>query len=247
MKKKSLFSMLAVMALTAQTALTASAAGAPVEPTVVINGVKVYGDGTHMNGGQVYVDAAGYAELLGLDYTYDGATKQFTVKGKTLSAKEHEGEPSVAVRDIAAATGAEHVLWEEAAAQVYVLDLPDGTVPLEPVQSVMDNGVPGMGQHWGNPAELPIGPIYGVEKGKLVFIEQMILQDDFTNGVNHVDIPGMKGMPSPPIVHSDFELVPNGHPGFEVPHYDVHHYFVTHEEHLQFSMPAGGGEPGHGH
>ncbi|PLT32110.1 hypothetical protein CUU64_21335 [Bacillus sp. V5-8f] len=44
----------------------------------------------------------------------------------------------------------------------------------------------------------------------------MISQDDFVKGKNHVNIPGMKGLPSPSIVHSDFELVPNSHPGFEV-------------------------------
>ncbi|MGO4888044.1 hypothetical protein ACJ2A9_09825 [Anaerobacillus sp. MEB173] len=41
---------------------------------------------------------------------------------------------------------------------------------------------------------------------------------------------GMRGLPSPLINHTNIEFLPEGHEGFEVPHYDIHHYFVTPSE-----------------
>ncbi|MBM7570428.1 hypothetical protein [Aquibacillus albus] len=216
---------------------------------VQINGVEVKGDATHWVPGKLRVDAIAYAELLGKDYTFDKEKKTFTIDEEELEVKMYNGLPSVHIRAIAEATGAENVDWDQSTPTwtAYVLDLPDGSIALEPVESVYSDGVPGMGQHWGLPDELPTGPIYGVEKGKLIFIEQMISQEDFINGESYVNIPGMKGLPSLPIEHTDIEFVPNGHPGFEVPHFDIHHYFVTHEEHLKFSLPPGETETGHSH
>jgi hypothetical protein len=50
--------------------------------------------------------------------------------------------------------------------------LPEGVVQLSPT-------VPGMGEHWGNPADMPLGPIYCVHEGKIVCLEFMIAQEDF--------------------------------------------------------------------
>lgn len=218
------------------------------EFVVVINGVEVKGEGTHLTPNMLFVDAIAYADMLGKDYTYDSENGKFIIDGEHIDVKVYNNRPTVHVRAIAAATGAENVDWDQSGEPwvCYVLDLPDGTIGLE-TSNVYAPGVPGMGQHWANPTDLPTGPIFGVEDGKLIFIEQMISKEFFENGETVVDIPGMKGVPSPPIQHTDIELVPNGHPGFEVPHYDIHHYFVTHEEHLQFSMPPEGGDPGHGH
>jgi hypothetical protein len=245
MKKRTLLSGLAVLAFSLQLAVPVFAEE-KADVSVVINGVKVHGEATHMDAalGEVWVDAEGYAESLGLQYTYNGGA-EFTINQKTLNSVTHNGKPSVNVRAIAEATGGNHILWTGETREVYVLDLPEGAISLEGTTDFMAMGVPGMGQHWGLPTELPTGPIYGVEQGKLVFIEQMVSQEDFKNGKNHVDIPGMKGLPSPAVVHSDIEFLPAGHPGFEVPHFDIHHYFVTHEEHLKFSMPPGGAAPGH--
>ncbi|AJY77406.1 hypothetical protein VN24_00930 [Paenibacillus beijingensis] len=108
---------------------------------------------------------------------------------------------------------------------MYVLALPEGSVKISEV-------VPAMGEHWGNPqaGELPVGPIYGVYNGKLVFLEYMIDQDAFVNGNSFVNLGGMKGVPSPAVVQLDIEYQPQGHPGFEDPHYDIHAYFITDEE-----------------
>ncbi|MBW5447666.1 hypothetical protein GE107_16545 [Cohnella sp. CFH 77786] len=117
--------------------------------------------------------------------------------------------------------------WDPKENEVYVLVLPQGTIQLEPVV------VPAMGEHWANPADLPTGPIYGVYKDKLVFIEYMISQQDFKEGKSFDNLQGMKGLPSPAIVQSDIGFMPEGHPGFEVPHYDLHYYFISDAEQQQ--------------
>ncbi|WP_222708667.1 hypothetical protein [Paenibacillus sp. N3.4] len=125
---------------------------------------------------------------------------------------------------MADAVHAQQVSWD-AKQGVYVLALPEGTIKIT-------DSVPAMGEHWANPqaGDLPTGPIYGVHDGKLVFLEYMIAQDDFIKGVNHINLPGMKGVPSPAVVQVDIEFQVHGHEGFEVPHYDIHSYFITDEE-----------------
>ena len=44
--------------------------------------------------------------------------------------------------------------------------------------------VPLMGEHWARPADLPLGPIYTVDAGRLTSIEFMPAQADFTTGKN---------------------------------------------------------------
>ena len=92
--------------------------------------------------------------------------------------------------------------------------------------------VPTMGEHWANPADLPLGPIYGVSNGKIIFIEYMIDQADFVAGKSFLELSSKAGIELPPVDHIDFNFEPNGHEGYEVPHYDVHLYFVPHAEHM---------------
>lgn len=99
--------------------------------------------------------------------------------------------------------------------------LPEGTVQLSPV-------VPTMGEHWGNPADMPLGPIYCVHNGEVVCLEYMIAQEDFESGKSWHDLAGIPGLPS--VDHLNILFEENGHEGFEVPHYDLHMYFVTPEE-----------------
>ncbi|MBW5447028.1 hypothetical protein GE107_13245 [Cohnella sp. CFH 77786] len=122
--------------------------------------------------------------------------------------------------------GAQQVSWNEENQEAYVLALPAGSIQLTPV-------VPAMGEHWGNLQDLPTGPIYGVYEGKLVFIEYMIAQEDFIKGTSHVNLSGMKGVPSPAVIQTDIEFQEHGHEGFEIPHYDIHAYFITDEEQQQ--------------
>lgn len=101
--------------------------------------------------------------------------------------------------------------------------LPEGTIQITPV-------VPGMGEHWANPTNLPLGPIYGVHGGKITFLEYMVAQQDFASGSDHTQLPGNASLPA--IDHIDMEFVPNGHEGFEVHHYDIHAYMVSHSDHM---------------
>lgn len=109
------------------------------------------------------------------------------------------------------------------------LGLPEGTIQLTPC-------VPGMGEHWANPADMPLGPIYGVMGDKVTFVEIMPSQEAFANGEQWLEV--LKPLDGYAIDHVDFEFQPQGHEGYEVPHYDIHAYFVTHEEHEGFCPGA---------
>lgn len=92
--------------------------------------------------------------------------------------------------------------------------------------------VSGMGEHWANPKDLPLGPIYGVYDGKPVFTEVMIDRKAFAAGTSYVDL--LKPLPGYKIDHVDIEFEPSGHPGYPIPHYDVHAYYVPHAVHTAF-------------
>lgn len=246
MKKRNILIVLAGLILSALIMSPVLGAQSQQDVEVQINGVKVYGEGTHRIQDQVWVDAIGYAELLEREYTFVEGKSKFTIDGSTLEVKMYKSRPAVEVSAIANATGARNVDWDQEEKLAYVLYLPEGVINVDGPQDVYAPGIPGMGAHWARLEDLPLGPIYGIEKGKLVFIEQMVSQADFNNGVSHVDIPGMRGLPSPAVNHANIEFVPNGHPGFEIPHYDLHQYFVTPEERATFS-PAEDGHTGHSH
>ena len=90
--------------------------------------------------------------------------------------------------------------------------------------------VPTMGEHWANPADLPMGPIYTVHEGRLISIEYMPSQADFMMGKSWQDlIFKYHGQPLE-IEHANIDFQPRGHEGYEVPHYDMHFYVVTHAE-----------------
>ena len=103
-----------------------------------------------------------------------------------------------------------------------IADLPPGTVKVSPP-------VPGMGEHWANPKDLPLGPIYCVMNGKVICAEFMIQHQAFIDGKSfeHLRL-GMKDT-LPPVDHLDVTYMPHGHEGFAVPHYDLHMYFVPPE------------------
>jgi hypothetical protein len=46
-----------------------------------------------------------------------------------------------------------------------------------------------MGEHWGNPADMPLGPIYCVHEGRIVCLEFMIEQTAFTEGQSWPALP----------------------------------------------------------
>jgi hypothetical protein len=93
--------------------------------------------------------------------------------------------------------------------------------------------VPQMGEHWADPNVLPLGPLYGVKDGKIVFAEFMISKEDFEKGKSWSNLMiGREDLPS--VNHVAVEYLPNGHEGYEVPHYDIHLYFVDYETRQQW-------------
>ena len=95
--------------------------------------------------------------------------------------------------------------------------------------------VPNMGEHHANPADMPFGPIYLVDKGKVIGIEYMMHEDELEGNI--LDIGGHKT--GKPIVMPAFDIAfdhvelnynPEGHEGDEEAHYDLHMYLVSSEE-----------------
>lgn len=106
------------------------------------------------------------------------------------------------------------------------ITLPEGTIKLSDV-------VPAMGEHWANPAKLPLGPIYLVNKGNVIGLEYM-----WTEAMmKHMSIPTPAGLEefhllaelpvSATINHVDISFMPKGHEGFTEAHWDIHLYFIT--------------------
>jgi hypothetical protein len=100
-----------------------------------------------------------------------------------------------------------------------VRDLPPGTVKVSPF-------VPGMGVHWANPKDLPLGPIYCVMKGKVICAEFMVAQKDLLRGRSFERLRLKMRGKLPPVDHVELTYMPHGHEGYTVPHYDLHLYFV---------------------
>ena len=100
--------------------------------------------------------------------------------------------------------------------------------------------IPMMGQHYVNRDLMPLGPIILTSSdGTLLGIEYMFTLDMMDNKtemspegmVNFLQISNlMVRIPDLNIEavvdHIDVEYLPGGHDGFEVPHFDVHIYFV---------------------
>lgn len=210
---------------TSMVAVTEKSAGF----TIQVNGVEVVSSANFQSpDGKLYISIEAFADLFGKTYTVSEGLKTAEFNRKTFAIRMKGGEPTAWIRDLANAVNAQNISWDKANQEVYVLALPEGSIKISEV-------VPAMGEHWANPqaGELPVGPVYGVYNGKLVFLEYMIAQEDFINGKSHVNLNGMKGVPSPAVVQMDVDFEPQGHPGFEAPHYDIHAYFITDEEQQQ--------------
>lgn len=90
--------------------------------------------------------------------------------------------------------------------------------------------IPTMGYHYSNLKQLPFGPIYGFYDGKPTFTEIMVDQKMFVSGKSWsgqlVPLPGYH------IDHVDIWFEPHGHPGYPIPHYDIHAWYIPHAEHM---------------
>ncbi len=84
--------------------------------------------------------------------------------------------------------------------------------------------VPHMGEHWANPADLPVGPIYCVIDGRVVCVEYMVDLEALNAGTDFVGL--ATGIETPSITHIDIEYKAEGIPPHPVPLYQIHIYFA---------------------
>lgn len=101
--------------------------------------------------------------------------------------------------------------------------------------------IPTMGYHYANPKELPFGPIYGWYDGKITFTEIMVDKKLFEAGKNWSDV--LKPLPGHAIDHVDLWFEPRGHPGYPIPHYDIHAWYVPQSEYMYYCGNTSGKRP----
>jgi hypothetical protein len=101
--------------------------------------------------------------------------------------------------------------------------------------------IPTMGFHYAAPGAWPLGPIYGWYQGKPIFTEVMLAQAAFEKGTSWTDV--LKPLPGYQIDHVDIWFEAHGHPGYEVPHYDIHAWYVKHDVHMYYCGNTSGKKP----
>jgi hypothetical protein len=101
--------------------------------------------------------------------------------------------------------------------------------------------IPTMGFHYAAPGKLPFGPIYGWYNGKPIFTEIMVAKTSFEQGMSWND--QLVPLPGYAIDHVDIWFEPHGHPGYTVPHYDIHAWYVKHDAHMYYCGNTSGKKP----
>jgi len=101
--------------------------------------------------------------------------------------------------------------------------------------------IPTMGYHYANLKNLPFGPIYGFYDGKPTFTEIMIDQKLFESGKSWDS--QLKPLPGYHIDHVDIWCEPHGHPGYPIPHYDIHAWYIPHAQHMTERANTSGKKP----
>jgi len=101
--------------------------------------------------------------------------------------------------------------------------------------------VPTMGYHYVSDKNKPLGPIYGWYNGKPIFTEVMITPQQLAAGKSWDDV--LKPLPGYKIDHVDIWFEAHGHPGFPVPHYDLHAWYVPHSQHMYYCGNKSGKKP----
>jgi len=101
--------------------------------------------------------------------------------------------------------------------------------------------IPTMGYHYVNPKNAPFGPIYGWYNGKPTFTEIMVAKSLFLTGTSWDEV--LKPLPGYHIDHVDIWWEPHGHPGYLVPHYDIHAWYIPHKEHMTYCGNTSGTKP----
>lgn len=200
-----------------------------------LNGVNITNASTVLQGKVVYASVDVFARHYKVSWSLDkkGVLKLGGKIVTTEYGKAQKNKSGVLIAPVQAMAetlgdankkkeGHYETGYDKATKTQNVAILPKGVVTLE-----NHFVVPKMGSHWADPAKLPLGPIWGTYKGKLVFFEYMpdkeLNKDVTLDGTQNVPIPTK-------IDHTDINWNPKGHPGDLNPHYDIHMYFITKAE-----------------
>jgi len=101
--------------------------------------------------------------------------------------------------------------------------------------------IPTMGYHYADPKNLPFGPIYGWYHGQLTFTEIMVDKKLFEAGTNWNEV--LKPLPGHTIDHVDIWYEAHGHPGYTIPHYDIHAWYIPRSKYMYFCGNSSGKRP----
>lgn len=95
-------------------------------------------------------------------------------------------------------------------------------IKLPPDATLLQSCADRKGALYARPADIPTGPIYMVQSGKVIGIEFMLDQADFLANKSFTGLAaaGVK------VHHANIGLVSKGHEGFPKPHYHVDLYTV---------------------
>jgi len=111
-------------------------------------------------------------------------------------------------------------------------------IPLPEGLEKLSRCIPNMGEHHANPDDLPKGPIYLVDKGKVVGIEYTVHEEDLEgiirdNGHHRSGEPTIMSALGMNVDHVQLNYLPDGMEGDEEARYDVHLFLVSEEERQQ--------------
>lgn len=98
------------------------------------------------------------------------------------------------------------------------------------VQSCANN----KGTLYAKPADIPGGPVYLVNNGKVIGIEFMIGRDDLLGGKNFKALPGLDLK----LNHTNIGFLSQGHEGNAIPHYHFDLYSVSAEVEQAITCPT---------
>lgn len=109
----------------------------------------------------------------------------------------------------------------------------DSEIKLPPDATLLQSCADRKGALYARPSDIPTGPIYMVQSGKVIGIEFMLDQAEFlaNKSFTGLEAAGVK------VHHANVGLVSKGHEGFPKPHYHVDLYTVDAETEQAISCP----------
>ncbi|NBD25515.1 hypothetical protein [Paenibacillus glycinis] len=100
-----------LLAAIATASLPAAVSASEAGLTISINGTNLVSSANHVADGRVYVDLKSFSAFTGFTFSYDGKKHSAIVNGKEVKAVETKGTPTVAIKDLANAVGANGLSW----------------------------------------------------------------------------------------------------------------------------------------